>query len=253
MSGRGSARARRRRGLRDAVGPRRGGAGRRRRRARVGRARVRARGDRRAADRRCRRHWALQDPRRLARGAADGRARPRSRPPASTPTQVVGIATDFTASTPLPVLADGTPLCSAASSATARTPTRSCGSTTPRRRRRTASTRSPRSAASRGCPATAAASPPSGSSPRRCRCSRRTPRSTTRMDRWVEARRLDRLAAVRRGDAQRVHGRLQGDPPGRRAIRPRDYLRALNERFAGFVGGQARAARCRRWATAPAR
>ncbi len=27
------------------------------------------------------------------------------------PDQVIGIATDFTASTPLPVLADGTPLC----------------------------------------------------------------------------------------------------------------------------------------------
>ena len=32
---------------------------------------------------------------------------------------------------------------------------------------------------------------------------------------------LDRLAAVRARDAQRLHGRLQGHPPGRRAIRPR--------------------------------
>ena len=58
--------------------------------------------------------------------------------------------------------------------ASARTRTRSCGSTTPRSRRPTASTRSPPSAASRGWPATAGASRPSGSSPRRCRCSRRT-------------------------------------------------------------------------------
>jgi L-ribulokinase len=54
--------------------------------------------------------WALQDP-------DDWVAVLRSAVPAAVeaagiaPTQVIGIATDFTASTPLPVLADGTPLC----------------------------------------------------------------------------------------------------------------------------------------------
>jgi L-ribulokinase len=54
--------------------------------------------------------WALQDP-------EDWLEVLRSAVPAAladagiAPAQVVGIATDFTASTPLPVLADGTPLC----------------------------------------------------------------------------------------------------------------------------------------------
>ena len=104
--------------------------------------RARAAGDR---ARGCRRDWALQDPEDYLEVLRDGGARGASRRPASTPADVVGIATDFTASTPLPVLADGTPLCRARRArASARTPTRSCGSTTPRRRRPTASTRSPR-------------------------------------------------------------------------------------------------------------
>ncbi len=61
-----------------------------------------------------------------------------------------------------------------------RTPTPSCGSTTPPSRTPTGSTRWPSSAASRGWPATAGGSPASGSSPRRCSCWRRTPRSTPR-------------------------------------------------------------------------
>ena len=68
-----------------------------------------------------------------------------------------------------------------------RTPTSSCGSTTPRRARPTGSTRSPASAGSRGCPATAGSSRRSGSSPRACRCWRRRPPSTRRCAHWVEA------------------------------------------------------------------
>src|SRR4051795_4967647 len=55
-------------------------------------------------------HWALQDP-------GDWIEVLKTAVPAALkdsgvdPSQVVGIATDFTASTPLPVLADGTPLC----------------------------------------------------------------------------------------------------------------------------------------------
>ena len=54
--------------------------------------------------------WALQDP-------EDWLEVLRTAVPAAVadagiaPDQVIGIATDFTASTPLPVLADGTPLC----------------------------------------------------------------------------------------------------------------------------------------------
>ena len=57
-----------------------------------------------------------------------------------------------------------------------------------------------------------------------------------RRDRALDrGRRLDRLAALRRRDAQRLHGRLQGHLPGRRATRRDDYLRALNPDFADFV------------------
>src|ERR671929_463152 len=55
-------------------------------------------------------HWALQDPR-------DWVEVLKTAVPAALadsgvdPSRVVGIATDFTASTPLPVLRDGTPLC----------------------------------------------------------------------------------------------------------------------------------------------
>jgi L-ribulokinase len=54
--------------------------------------------------------WALQDPRdyvEALRAAVPAAVRASG----VSPTDVVGIATDFTASTPLPVLRDGTPLC----------------------------------------------------------------------------------------------------------------------------------------------
>ena len=71
------------------------------------------------------------------------------------PGDVIGIGTDFTACTMVPVLADGTPLCELPSSPTGRTPTESCGGTTPPSRRPIASTPLRRDAASAGCRATA--------------------------------------------------------------------------------------------------
>src|ERR1700742_3883680 len=54
--------------------------------------------------------WALQDPADSTR--ALGEAIPAAvRDAGIDPAQVIGIATDFTASTCMPVLADGTPLC----------------------------------------------------------------------------------------------------------------------------------------------
>src|SRR6266516_3315099 len=54
--------------------------------------------------------WALQDPADYTR--ALGKAVPAAvRDAGIDPAQVIGIATDFTASTCMPVLADGTPLC----------------------------------------------------------------------------------------------------------------------------------------------
>jgi L-ribulokinase len=54
--------------------------------------------------------WALQDPADYV-GALQEAVPAALRTAGIRPAEVVGIATDFTASTPLPVLADGTPLC----------------------------------------------------------------------------------------------------------------------------------------------
>ena len=115
-----------------------------------------------------------------------------------------------------------------------RTRTRSCGSTTPPRRRPTASTRSPRNAANRGWPATAAGSRPSGSSRRRCRCSTRIRRSTTAPSAGSRARTGScgssagsEVRTVCVAGYKGIH--QDGHWPSE------DYLRALDERFAGFV------------------
>ena len=69
-----------------------------------------------------------------------------------------------------------------------RTPTSSCGSTTPRSRRPTASTRWPTSGNEPWIAAIRRQDlRPSGSTPRVCSCSRRTPRSTPATERWIEA------------------------------------------------------------------
>jgi L-ribulokinase len=54
--------------------------------------------------------WALQDPQDYL-DALRGAVAPALRAGGVAPADVIGIATDFTASTPLPTLADGTPLC----------------------------------------------------------------------------------------------------------------------------------------------
>ena len=98
--------------------------------------------------------WALQVP-------EDYREVLRTAVPAAVadagidPAQVIGIATDFTACTMVPTLADGTPLCESRNTQTARTPTSSCGATTPRSHRPTGSTTSPKPAERPGSRATA--------------------------------------------------------------------------------------------------
>ena len=67
--------------------------------------------------------WALQDPEDYGERAARRGARRRSRPAGVDAREVVGIGTDFTACTLMPVLADGTPLCELDEFASARTRT----------------------------------------------------------------------------------------------------------------------------------
>ena len=121
--------------------------------------------------------WALQDP-------EDYRDVLRHAVPAAIadagidPAQVIGIGTDFTACTVLPVLADGTPLCEFVELRDRPHAYPKLWKHHAASRRRTGSTTWRASAASRGSPATAGRSRPSGSSRRRCSCWRRTRTST---------------------------------------------------------------------------
>ena len=168
--------------------------------------------------------WALQDPEDYL-GSSSRPSRPSSATPASTRRDVIGIGIDFTACTMLPTTADGTPLCVLAASARTRTPGSSSGSTTPRSPRPTGST----SVAARlGEPwlrplrrqdlvrvvlRQGAADP------------RRGARGLRRGGPPHRGGRLGRLAADRRRDAQRLHGRLQGDVVEARRLPGRGVLR----------------------------
>ena len=196
--------------------------------------------------------WALQDPEdyldvlreAVPGGRRRGRRRARRRSSASPPTSPPRRRCRC--------CADGTPLCRCDELASARTPTRSCGSTTPRSAQADRiNARRRASAASRGWRATAGASPPSGSSPRRCRCSRRTPRSTSAWS--AGSRRADWIVWQLCGRETRnaCTAGYKGDPPGRRLpvrglpARARRALRRLRRR-------QARRPARRRSARAPA-
>ena len=161
--------------------------------------------------------WALQDP-------GDWVGVLRTAVPAAVqdagvdPSDVIGIGTDFTASTPLPVLRDGTPLCWLDGSAR-RQHAWAQALEAPRRPGRQAdriNALDGGSAASRGSSATAARSPPSGSSPRRSRCSRRTRSSTSAMEalgRGAPTGSSGSSAASRRRNL--CTAGYKGDPPGR--------------------------------------
>ncbi len=136
--------------------------------------------------------WALQDASDYEEAAAAilgalGRGR-----------TVRGIGLGFTASSPLPATADGTPL--SRLHPARRTPTSSCGSTRPRRRRRIGSAR----AGGTTSPTSAGACPPTACSPRRPRWPRRRRPSGPR-----------RIASSRRAT-----GWPGGSPAARRAAPP---------------------------------
>ena len=211
----------------------------RRRRARLRRPRLRARrdreraaGDRRAAAARL----GAAAPRGLARRPAQRGARRRCARRASIPADVVGIGTDFTASTPAPRRwpTARRSACSpefaraAARLAEALEAPRRAGAGGPHQRR------SPPSAASRGWRATAAGSPPSGSSRRRCRCSRRIRSSTPRPT-------AGSRPPTGSSGSSAASRRATPAPPATRAssrtaaTRPRTTSRALNPDFADFV------------------
>ena len=242
---------RRRRRLRHALRARRGRARRGRRGARLGGPRVRARASSSARCRRpasgCRRDWALQDPEDYVDVLRDGGARGRRRGGRRRPSDG---RRDRDRLHRLDPAAGARRRHAAvrASTSFARPPARLPEAVEAPRRPgagRPHQRRSPPSAASRGWRATAGGSPRSGSSPRRCRCSRRTPRSTSAMDRWIEARRLDRLAALRATRratraprATRASARTARYPSARLPRGARRALRRLRR-------GQARAARSR--------
>src|SRR6476646_4924076 len=123
------------------------------------------------------RDWALQDPEdyvEVLREAVPAAVAAS----AVAPEEVIGVAIDFTASTPMPTLADGTPLCALEAF-------RDRPHAYPKLwKHHAAQGQADRinalAAARRGWRATAGGSPRSGSSPRRCSCSRRTQTSTPR-------------------------------------------------------------------------
>ena len=169
------------------------------------------------------------------------------------PSDVIGIATDFTACTVLPPLADGTPLCelpelrrpSARLREAVEAPCRAAQAD-----RINALAARARRAVDRAL--RRPASPRSGSSPRGCSCSRRIPSSTPHGP-LGRGRGLDRLAAVRHAtSATRA-------PPATRAstrtarTRRADFLAALDPRLRRLRRRQARRSRSRRSASAPAR
>ena len=160
------------------------------------------------------------------------------------PAQVIGIGTDFTACTVLPALRRRHPA------------VRAAGVRGPAARVREA-VEAPRGAAAgrpdqrarRGArralagPVRRAGSPPSGSSPRRCRCWRRTRRSTPGRDRWIEAADWIVWQLTRRLAAQRLHGRLQGRSTRTARYPSRDYLAALQPGLRGLRRRQGRRTR----------
>ena len=182
------------------------------------------------------------------------------------PADVIGIGTDFTACTVLPVLADGTPLCELPEYAgpparlgQAVEAPRGAAAGRPHQR--------PRGRARRaaGCRATAGGSPRSGSSPRACSCSRRTPRSTARWTtgsrpptgssgscRGTESR--NACTAGYKGIYQDGRYPDRGLPrraqPGlRRLRRPTSWRTAIGQ--LGEPRGHAHRARRRRWTGLP--
>ena len=140
----------------------------------------------------------------------------RAPAPASTRPQVVGIGIDFTACTVLPTLADGTPLCEVPE---LRDRPHAYVKLWKHHAAQPHADRINALAHERGEPWIA---PVRREDLRRvavrqgvCSCWRRTRRSTHRARALDRGGRLDRLAAVRGRDPQRLHRRLQGHLPGR--------------------------------------
>ena len=132
------------------------------------------------------------------------------------PSEVVGIATDFTACTVLPTLADGTPLCELAELAV----------TTARVREALEAPRGPGPGRPDQRPRPERGEPwlPRYGGRLSCRVAARErpaaprggPRDLRAYGPLDRGRRLDRVAAVRASSAKRLHSWLQGGPPGRR-------------------------------------
>ena len=192
--------------------------------------------------------WALQDP-------ADYVEALRTAVPAAVRAaglgaeQVVGIATAFTASTPLPVLADGTPLCEAFPDrphAYVKLWKHHAAQRHADRINAVAEERGEPWLARYGGRISSEWAVRQGAAG-----ARRGPRALRAHGPLDRGRGLDRLAAVRARDAQRLHGRLQGHPPGRGLSRPRTTCASSTSASATSWPPSSRT-RSRRSARAPA-
>ena len=229
---------RHRRRLRHPVGPRRGRSRSRRRGARLGRARVRPRGDRLGAAGdaapSCRRTGRCRT-RTTTSTCCATPSRPRVAAAGVDPRDVVGIATDFTASTPLPALARRD---AAVPSRLPGPPARLPEAVEAPRRPGAGGPRSTRVAEERGEPWLARYGGRISSEwefAKALQVLEEDPEIYDRDGALDRGGRLDRLAAVRRARrATSCSAGYKAHLPGRRAIPSEDYLRALDERFAGL-------------------
>ncbi len=159
----------------------------------------------------------------------------RSPPPASTRRDVVGIATDFTACTMVPTLADGTPLCEVdglADRPHAYVKLWKHHAAQPQADRINRLAERAR----RGLAAALRRADLLGVGVRQGPAAvRGGPRGLRPDGALGRGRRLDRVAAVRHLRPQRLHRRLQGHPAGRRLPDRRTFLAALAPGFEGFV------------------
>ena len=144
------------------------------------------------------------------------------------PADVIGIATDFTACTMVPTLADGTPLCELAEFADRPHAYVKLWKHHAAQARPTGSTSSPRERGEPWLPRYGGLISSEWEFAKGLQLLEEDPEVYDRDGALGRGRRLDRLAAVRHVRPQRLHRRLQGHPARTATTRRPDFLAALN-------------------------